>query len=63
MGGRKRKERCNAACRRRRRLRRWEKNVVHGLILAAIVLSLRYEGAKLADWLFVGLSLLTEVSA
>lgn len=44
------------------RLRRVHKIMVHAAVITAIALSLTYEGGKLADWLFVGLSILAEAN-
>lgn len=46
---------------RKRRLARRHKLVLHGLIIAGILVSLVTEGGKLADWAFVALAVATEV--
>lgn len=47
---------------RQRRLKRWEKNLIHGGLLTMIAVSLYLDGAKLADGLFFALSVVTEVA-
>lgn len=46
----------------RKRLSRWQKNLIHGGLLVLIAASLWYEGAKSADVGFFFLSVATEVS-
>ena len=46
---------------RTRGLARKHKNVIHMFLLVAIGLSLGYEGAKTADWLFIVLAIACEL--
>lgn len=46
----------------RERLTRKQKLYIHGVLLAAIAIALGIEGAKHADWLFLGLAALVEVA-
>lgn len=41
-------------------LTRRQKNLIHGVILACIIIAFLFEGAKFADILFFALSALTE---
>jgi hypothetical protein len=43
------------------RLARRHKNIIHGVLIAAITVSLVTEGGKAADFLFVALSVICEV--
>lgn len=45
-----------------RRFVRRHKYLVHGVTIAAITLSLVIEGGKMADYLFLGLSVICEVA-
>lgn len=45
----------------RARKRRAQKNIIHGLLLAALAWTLAHEGAKLADGLFFALSIACEI--
>lgn len=47
---------------RRRGLKRWQKNVIHFGLITGILFALWVEGGKRVDWLFLGLSLITELS-
>jgi hypothetical protein len=42
------------------KLKRWQKNVVHGLMLVALAWTLIHEGKQL-DWLFFAFSVVCEV--
>jgi fatty acid desaturase len=48
--------------RRKQRLARRHKLVIHGVLLLAILISLWAEGGKQADWLFAALAVITEVA-
>lgn len=46
----------------KRGLTRKQKNLFHGLMLAIIALLLIHEGAQLADWGFLALAVVVEMS-
>ena len=46
----------------RRRLTRRQKNLFHFVILLGIAATLLHEGGQMADWLFLSLALVVELS-
>lgn len=57
-----RKAKKHEKLRKAERLARRHKMLIHGALLAGIIISLFLEGGKQADWLFVGLAVVTEVA-
>lgn len=62
MSGGKRSAHRRDAARKRQRLERKHKNWVHLLVVMGIAVTLLMEGGGMADWGFVALSALVELS-
>lgn len=52
----------HASHHRRKRLKRWQKNLIHGFLLAALAIAIWHDGLRVTDSLTFMFSLVTEVS-